>query len=225
MKKITFLLTFLLTAVVGMWAQPAGTTLMTGETLETGYYYIYNNGAAKYLDGSTNAYAWVNETSLTGDVGLWYIQNLGAGSDGNIRYYVQVKESNYYLASLGPAAPIGTNKYYLRISVRENGAYYTISGHQDSHPGYSSQNQVGNKNAIQWTGSGNNLNRSGGTITDTSFGANAQWVLYKATPVITYTIAVSGTDDTNAGVQYQGTNYTNGSTFSTSLYERRHFCI
>ena len=216
MKKITFLLTFLLTAVVGMWAQPAGTTLMTGETLETGYYYIYNNGAAKYLDGSTNAYAWVNETSLTGDVGLWYIQNLGAGSDGNIRYYVQVKESNYYLASLGPAAPIGTNKYYLRISVRENGAYYTISGHQDSHPGYSSQNQVGNKNAIQWTGSGNNLNRSGGTITDTSFGANAQWVLYKATPVITYTIAVSGTDDTNAGVQYQGTNYTNGSTFSTS---------
>ena len=181
------------------------------DVLETGDYYIYNNGAAKYLDGSTNAYAWVNETDLTGDVGQWYIQNLGGGTDGNIRYYVQVKESNYYLATLGPAAPIGTNKYYLRISVRENGAYYTISGHQDDHPGYGSGKQVGNKDAIQWTGSGNNLNRGGGTITNTSFGANAQWVLSRI-----YTVVVTGTNNASAGVQYNGNTYSDGDSFATS---------
>ena len=212
MKKITVLLAFLLTAVVGMWGQtgPNGSTQVTNGELATGYYYIYNNGAAKYLDGSTNAYAWVDETSLTGDVGLWFIQNLGAGSDGNIRYYVQVMGQNLYFGGVGPECPLNSSNVYQRISVRESGAYYTLSGHQDV-------SMIGNKSAIKFNGtSGNLIYRNGGDITNSTFDAISQWVLYKATPAITYTIAVSGTDDTNAGVQYQGTNYTNGSTFSTS---------
>ena len=175
MKKITVLLAFLLTAVVGMWGQtgPNGSTQVTNGELATGYYYIYNNGAAKYLDGSTNAYAWVDETSLTGDVGLWFIQNLGAGSDGNIRYYVQVMGQNLYFGGVGPECPLNSSNVYQRISVRESGAYYTLSGHQDV-------SMIGNKSAIKFNGtSGNLIYRNGGDITNSTFDAISQWVLYK----------------------------------------------
>ena len=207
MKKITFLLTFLLTAVVGMWAQPAGTTLMTGETLETGYYYIYNNGKGSYLSANGGSYQWLDANSLTGETGLWYITNRGAGTDGNIKYYIKYAGSNYYFGGMGPQAALNTNAADNRITVRENGSYYTLSGHVNNTVG------IGNYNAIQWTGSGVGLNRSGGGITETTFGANSQWVIYKLTSV-TYTVSVTGTDDANAGIQYQGTTYSNGDSFS-----------
>ncbi|QFQ12512.1 hypothetical protein C7Y71_005505 [Pseudoprevotella muciniphila] len=195
-----------------MWGQtgPNGSTQVSSAEITTGYYYLYNNGAAKFLSGSTGAYQWVDETSLTGDAGLWYIQNEGAGSDGNIRYYVQVKGSNNYFGGVGPECPLNSSGVYQRISVRESGAYYTLSGHQVV-------SQIGNKTAIKYNGtSGNLIYRNGGDINSSSFPTESQWVIYKAAVSITYTIAVTGTNDANAGVQYQGTNYTNGSTFSTS---------
>ena len=209
MKKITFLLTFMLTAVVGMWGQtaPTGTVQVSSATLETGYYYLYNNGAGKYLDGSTTAYAWVGGTDLTGSVGLWYIQNLGAGSDGNIRYYVQADGTNYYFGGVGPQCPINTSAVYQRISVRESGAYYTLSGHQDV-------SMIGNKTAIKYNGtSGDLIYRNGGTITDSSFPTESQWVIYKLQQ-LTYTVSIVGCNDASAGVQYGGNTYSNGDTFT-----------
>ncbi|MBQ7056508.1 MAG: hypothetical protein IJM84_01000, partial [Bacteroidaceae bacterium] len=212
MKKITFLLTFLLTAFVGAWGQtgPNGSVKVTDAELATGYYYIYNNGAAKYLSGSTGAYAWLDETALTDQVGLWHIQNRGAGTDGNIKYFLQAVGTSSYFGGMGPQANMNANAADNRISVRESGMYYTLSGHVDNTVG------ITNYNAIQFANTtGNLLNRSGGTITGSSFGVNSQWVLYKVVNA-TYTVSVVGTTDSNAGVQFGGNSYANGDTFSAS---------
>lgn len=177
------------------------------DAIETGNYYIYNNGAGKYLSANSKSYQLVNQSNLSGNVGQWYIQNLGRGSDGNIKYKIKFKGSNYYFGGYGPQAALNTNAAENRISLRENGAYYTLSAHVNNTV------EIGNFNAIQWTGSGANLNRSGGDINSASFGANSQWIL---TRIYTYNIIITGTDNASAGVQYNGNSYSDGDSFETT---------
>lgn len=183
--------------------------------IETGYYYLFNM-VGGYLDGSSGSYAWKTTSQLTGNVGLWYIQNLGAGSDGNIKYYIQVKNGSNYFGGVGGHCPLinghvyqGSN-VYQRISVRESGAYYTLSGHEDiSH--------IGNKSAIKFNGTSDNLiYRDGGTISDSSFPTESQWIILKAEESYTYNIIVTGSSDASAGVQYNGNTYSDGDSFTTS---------
>ena len=177
--------------------------------IETGYYYLFNM-VGGYLDGSSGSYAWKTASQLTGNVGLWYIQNLGAGSDGNIKYYIQVKNGSNYFGGTGVEVPLNATRQYQRISVRESGAYYTLSGHQDVQ-------SITNKSAIKYNGtSGNLIYRNGGTITDTSFPTESQWIILKAEESYTYNIIVTGSSDASAGVQYNGNTYSDGDSFTTS---------
>ena len=143
------------------------------ETIETGYYYLYNK-VGGYLDGSTGSYAWKNSSDLSANEGVWYIENLGEGTDGNIKYYIKSIRSGYYFGGVGGHCPLNSTRQYQRISVRESGAYYTLSGHKDV-------SQIGNKTAIKYNGtSGNLIYRDGGNIDGTTFDAVSQWQIVPA---------------------------------------------
>ena len=226
MKKITFLLTFLL-AMVGFptsaWADfpptaPDGYDLVEDpSTLQAGDIIIIRQGSGNnYLKinntqttDASAATAFVLEDAGTGTAGDFYLKAEGtenylkaAAANSVLAPTANVSEAGVYnikIASASGSSPETTISFSNFAGVDQNHVVRLITGPSSSRVWYNSNGWKFNTGGGHWTG---------------MFAFKQQVIVPGQT--IKYVVKVTGTNDATAGVVYDGTTYHDGDTIAVT---------
>lgn len=190
MKKITlFVMSLFLT--MGAIAQIDTSKEYRLKDAGTGYYL----NAGNYDEHSAGTHGGVNVVALNeeSDDQIFTFEASGSG------YYLKTRSGYYVFCQSWNVDALASKKSTLTFADAGNGQYYILNGSKYFK--------------VEYVSAGGGYYPFG----DAALSIAAKWILE---PVVvgpkTYTVTVLGTEDSAAGVTFNGTEYQNGVTFETS---------